>query len=232
VTSVVFPFTSELHAQEAHEKVQELYVRSTKILTLVTLPFAAILFALPGPILRYWLGPDYAAQGAMTLALLGLAAYLNAVSAIPTVTALGIGRPWTPAAFALAGSAINIVANIILIPRYGINGAAFGALLPQALVVPIFVFRVNRLVRFSFWKLGSEAFLRPFACCAVQCTILLLARPYIDNLAVLVAVCFLSLGVFGVLSIFGTLSASERQLLFGELRRRIAGRRVAVLQAE
>ena len=58
VTSVVFPFASELHAMEAHDKVHELYVRSTRALTLMTLPITVILLTIPGPILKYWLGTD------------------------------------------------------------------------------------------------------------------------------------------------------------------------------
>ena len=109
----------------AHDKVHELYLRSTKLLMLVTLPITAILLAVPGPILRLWLGPEYAAQGTTVLGLLGLSTLLNAVSAVPTVTSLGVGDAWMPTTFAFASSAINLPCNLLLIPRYGINGAAF-----------------------------------------------------------------------------------------------------------
>src|SRR5438477_1998037 len=39
IASVVYPFASELHSREAHDKLQELYVRASKLLVLVILPY-------------------------------------------------------------------------------------------------------------------------------------------------------------------------------------------------
>lgn len=49
-----------------------------------------ILIAMPGPILRYWLGVECAAECATTLVLLAIATLLNALSAVPTVTSLEV----------------------------------------------------------------------------------------------------------------------------------------------
>ncbi|MFZ0201935.1 MAG: flippase, partial [Candidatus Sulfotelmatobacter sp.] len=180
ITSVVFPFTSELHAMGAHDKVHELYLRSTKILMLVTLPITVILVTVPALILRFWLGAEYATQGATALTLLGVATFMNAASAVPTVSSLGVGQAWMPAAFAFASSVINLVANLLLIPRFGINGAALAALLPQALVVPVFVYMVTRMLKFSLWQLLSHGFFRPAVCAAIQCGIILTLRHFVD----------------------------------------------------
>lgn len=214
VSSVVFPYTCELHARDAYEEVHELYLRATKILTLVTLPLTVIVVTLPGLVLRFWLGPEYAAQGAAVLCLIGIAMFLNGASAIPTVTSLGVGRPWVPATFALASSSINLASNLLLIPRYGINGAAMGQLLPQIVMVPVFIYYVNRMLKFSSWRLLSHAFLRPFVCAAVQCAVLLTLRTHIDSLASLALSCFASLCVFGVLSFFSAITLEERKSLF------------------
>ena len=214
ITSVVYPFTSELHAQGSHDKVHELYLRSTKILTLITLPFAIILMAVPGPILRYWLGPEYATQGAVALSLLGAATFLSAASGVATVTALGVGRAWVPAGAAFASSVVNLISNFILIPRYGINGAALAALLPQVLVVPVFVYIVTRMLDFSLWQLLSHGYLRPFVCASIQAAILLAFRGHVNSLVTLGVLCVASLGVFGLVSFFGAITQEERSALF------------------
>jgi O-antigen/teichoic acid export membrane protein len=214
ITSVVFPFTSELHAMGAHDKVHELYLRATKMMTLVTLPIVAILIAVPGPILRYWLGQEYAVQGAFALRALGAATFLTAISGVPTVTSLGVGEAWMPAAFAFASSVINLLSNFLLIPRYGINGAALAALLPQTLVVPAFVYVVTRMLRFPLWELFSHGLLRPFACALIQVAILFAFRRYVDNLITLGLLCVLSLCVYGVLSFFWAITQEERSALF------------------
>jgi O-antigen/teichoic acid export membrane protein len=214
ITSVVFPFTSELHSMGAHDKVHELYLRSTKILMLVTLPITVILVTVPGPILRFWLGPEYAVQGTVALSLLGVATFVNAASAVATVSSLGVGRAWMPAAFAFASSIISLVGNFVLIPRYGINGAAFAALLPQALVVPGFVYMVTRMLKFSLWQLILRGFLRPVLCATAQAAILFGLRRYVGSLVSLALVCMLSLSVYGVLSYFGAITKDERKALF------------------
>jgi O-antigen/teichoic acid export membrane protein len=214
ITSVVFPFTSELHAMGAHDKVHELYLRATKMMTLVTLPIVAILIAVPGPILRYWLGQEYAVQGAFALRALGAATFLTAISGVPTVTSLGVGEAWMPAAFAFASSVINLLSNFLLIPRYGINGAALAALLPQALVVPAFVYVVTRMLKFPLWELFSHGLLRPFACASIQIAILFAFRRYVNSLVTLGILCILSLCVYGVLSLFGAITQEERSALF------------------
>jgi O-antigen/teichoic acid export membrane protein len=214
ITSVVFPFTSELHAMGAYDKVHELYLRSTKILMLVTMPITVILVTVPGPILRYWLGPEYATQGAVALGLLGVATFVNAASAVATVSSLGVGQAWMPAAFAFVSSVISLVANLLLIPRYGINGAAFAALLPQLLVVPLFVYMVTRMLKFSLWQLLSHGFLRPAVCATMQCAIILAFRQYVDSLVTLAALCLASLVVYGLASVFGAITPEERSALF------------------
>lgn len=214
ITSVVFPFTSELHSMGRHDKVHELYVRSTKILMLVTMPITAILLAVPGPILRYWLGPEYAAQGAVTLALLGGATLLNAMSAVPTVTSLGVGEAWMPAVFAFASSAINLVSNFLLIPRFGINGAALASFLPQALVVPLFLYMVTRMIKVPLWEIFSHGFVRPLLCASAQFTFLFMFRRYVNSLLSLGVLCAVSLCLYGILSLSVAITHEERSAIF------------------
>jgi len=213
ITSVVFPFTSELHSMGAHEKVQELYLRSTKILTLITLPFTIILLTLPGPILQVWLGNEYAEQGAVVLRVLGAATFLSAISGVATVTSLGVGQAWVPAAFAFASSGLTLLSNLVLVPAYGINGAAFAALVPQMLTVPLFVFTITHMLKFSPRELFSHGFLRPLICASVQFAILFYFRRYANNLGTLGILCIVSLCIYGTLSLFWATTQQERSAL-------------------
>ncbi|HVO58031.1 MAG TPA: flippase [Dongiaceae bacterium] len=216
IASVVYPFASELHSREAHDKLQELYIRASKLLVLVTLPFMTLLLAVPSSILKFWLGQEYASQGAVCLALLGIATFLGAMSAVSTVTALGAGRAWMPASFAIATSAVNLLANFLLIPRYGINGAALGALVPQAVVVPVFIWKTTRDLQFSLGRVLLEALGRPFLCAGAQFAFLYLLQPFVTNLFQLLALCAASLAIFGVMALFIAASREEREELFAQ----------------
>ncbi|MBW5438029.1 flippase [Bradyrhizobium canariense] len=213
ITSVVFPFTSELHSMGAHDKIHELYLRSTKILTLITLPFTVILLSLPGPILQLWLGSEYAEQGAVVLRALGAATFLSAISGVATVTSLGVGQAWVPAIFAFSSSGVTLLANLVLVPAYGINGAAFAALVPQMLVVPLFVFTITRMIGASHWELVSHGFLRPLICATVQLAMLFYFRPYANSLGNLAILCIVSLCTYGALSLFWATTQQERAAL-------------------
>ena len=214
VSNVVYPFTSELHSKGAHKEVQELYVRSNKMLALLTLPVTAVLTAVPGPILRIWLGPEYASQGAVTLSLCALSSYFIAATAVPTVTSLGLGRAWMPTYFSLAASAINLSCNLILIPRYGINGAALGQLVPTAVIAPAFAYVITRALKMSVAHFFAQTFARPLACAAVQCLMLYVCRGYISTLSSLAVIGGLSVGLFIVLSLLFVLAPEERSALF------------------
>ena len=210
ITSVVFPFISELHSKGDYKKVQELYLRSTKILALVTLPITAILIALQVQILQFWLGEEYAAQGAVVLGVLGLATFVNAASGVATVASLGVGQAWLPARFVFMTSGINLVLNFVLIPSYGINGAAFASLLPQILLVPLFVYMVTRLLLLSLWELFSQSLLRPLVCASVQFATLFYFRGHVSSLETLGILCFASLCLYGTLSILWALTREEK----------------------
>lgn len=213
VVSAVYPLASELHSRDEHDKIHELYFRSTRILVLATLPFTVIVLMIPWSILKYWLGTEYAAQGATALTLLGAAAFMQGLSAVPTITSLGVGRAWIPSLFAFAASAINLTSNLLLIPRYGINGAALAQLLPQAIVVPFFIITVNRLLKVHSWQLVKAALWRPLACAAIEAVFLFECRAYIDGLLSLAIVILLSLTVFGLLALVVGLSRDERLAL-------------------
>jgi O-antigen/teichoic acid export membrane protein len=197
----------------AHDKVHELYLRSTKILTLITLPFTIILLTLPGPILQVWLGNEYAEQGAVVLRVLGAATFLSAISGVATVTSLGVGQAWVPAAFAFASSGLTLLSNLVLVPAYGINGAAFAALVPQMLMVPLFVFTITHMLKFSPRELFSHGFLRPLICGSVQFAFLFYFRRYANNLGTLGILCIVSLCIYGTLSLFWATTQQERSAL-------------------
>src|SRR5262249_29489856 len=214
VTSVVFPYASELHAMSDLKKLKELYLRSSKILILMPLPYTMVLIVLPDPILRYWLGPEYAEQGAMALCIIGIATFLNAVTAVPTVTSLGVGRPWMPSVFSTASSVASLAANLLLIPKYGVNGAALALLLSELVGGAPFIYLINRRLGVAPLRFMSEVVARAFVCTVVQLLILLAARHYIDGLISLIIASLISLLVFGLCALFVAMSADERRALF------------------
>jgi len=214
ITSVVLPFTSELHSIGVRDRLHKLYLQATKTMTIVSLPFTVILIALPTPILRLWVGSEYAEQGSTVLMVLAAATLLNAISGVATATSLGVGRVWQPAAFAFGASAISLASNVALIPLYGINGAAFSFLLPQLIVAPLFVYVVTRTLAFPMLELLHYGFVRPIICASIQFLVLFFCREYVTSILALGLLCLASLCLYGLLSVFVAITSREREILF------------------
>jgi Na+-driven multidrug efflux pump len=78
---------------------------------------------------------------ALRLILPGIVAY--SVVAVLSRYIVGRGRPGTGTLILVAGLAVNIVANLILVPRFGINGAAASSSISYGLtaIVTLVVFQ-------------------------------------------------------------------------------------------
>jgi hypothetical protein len=81
------------------------------------------------------------------------------------------------------------------------------------------VYSVNRTLGLSSARFIVEALLRPLACAAVQFVVLLEVRSAINGLISLLAVSFLSLGVFGLIALFVAITREERLGLFSMVPR-------------
>ena len=169
---------------------------------------------IPDSILRYWLGAEYADNGATALGLIGAATFLNAATGVPTVISLGIGRPWMPSLFAASSSITSLAANLFLIPRYGVNGAAMALLFSEVVGGAPFIYLVNRKIGVTLWRFISEVLMRPTICAGVQLLVLLASRNYIDGLMSLIIVSALSLVLFGLCALLVALTSEERRALF------------------
>jgi O-antigen/teichoic acid export membrane protein len=219
ITSVIFPSTSELSAIEAQQKLRELYVRATKMVILAGLPVTITVLTFAAPILRWWVGPEFAIRGALTLRLLAGGFLVNILAHVPSVVAQGIGRPWISAKFALLNAATNFAFFLLLIPRFGIVGAGGGFLISELLVMPFFIWEMNRALHISWWCLTSQSYVRPFSCGLAALGVLWALQPYATSLLSLVLCCALGLGVYALLAFVTAIDSRERSGLYCEVLR-------------
>lgn len=98
--------------------------RAERLMLGLTLPIAAILAAASGPILTLF-GPGYGAARPV-LALLALGGFAWAAAAVPGLWLQYHGSPGAVLAISAATLAADSALNLLLIPRYGMTGAAAG----------------------------------------------------------------------------------------------------------
>ena len=120
-------------------RIAAVLTRTTIAVALVTAVPAFIL----GPrLVRLVYGSQFSDAGvALRLILPGIVAY--SVVAVLSRYIVGRGRPGIGTLVLMIGLGLNIVANLILVPRFGINGAAASSSISYGLtaVVTLFVFR-------------------------------------------------------------------------------------------
>jgi O-antigen/teichoic acid export membrane protein len=96
-------------------------------------------------ILRYWMGADFAAKGAVVMMYCCVGFYFNSLTMVPSLLALGMGKPVVNAIFASLTAALNLVLVYPFAKAWGVNGAA-AALLVSSTPFPVFIYFVNRKI--------------------------------------------------------------------------------------
>jgi O-antigen/teichoic acid export membrane protein len=127
VMAVFFPMVSELWARRKYALLGDMLHFLTKFAFLIVTPLVLVFIAFPDIIINVLFGQAYL-PAVIALQILGLSTIPLVMYRILSLTVVGIGKPVINTTVAALMAGFNFVANLILIPRYGIEGAAFTAL--------------------------------------------------------------------------------------------------------
>ena len=210
LVGIALPVSTDLHTRGEAEALRRFYVRATRVVALVTVSFAVPAFLFAREILLEWVGPSFATTSFGTMRLLILTYVALSLAVLPYYLTLAFGRPQVSAAFNVVAAAINIVLIVILIPPYGIIGAAVAYLAATVTVPFLIVFVEHRMLelRPSPWPalLGRLAIIG-----AGQAVACLLLRPLADGLPQLLGVLGLCVAVAPLLALAtGYLTPEDR----------------------
>lgn len=125
LVTVLFPALSEYaKGEEQTEKMNKLYVRSTRFLFVALFPIIVILSLFSYEILSLWVGPTAADQAHAVFIILCVGIFFNSMAQIPTTLLHAIGKPRMTGLLNLIELPLLVAMNIVLIPVMGIVGAA------------------------------------------------------------------------------------------------------------
>lgn len=125
LAAALFPAVSAADGASAQGATAErLALTSLRYLAAGLAPIVLLLIVFAEPLLRIWLGPEYAAQGARAFAILGAGVFINSLAYVPSAYLYGRGRPDLPAKFHVGELLLYVVASWLLIRKLGITGAA------------------------------------------------------------------------------------------------------------
>jgi O-antigen/teichoic acid export membrane protein len=177
ITTAAFPMLSELHGTGDPAALKRFYRKCSQLILWMAVPGFVMLMVLAPQFLTLWLGGEFSRYGTWPLRLLAMGYFIYFMGIMPGMAAGGLGRVRYVVGSNLALGGCCLLLWRILIPRLGIDGAAWGFLLSMALVDLPFLACVNR----DFFKMSAgeylrEVCLRPFAAGAVLFAVMWLAR--------------------------------------------------------
>jgi O-antigen/teichoic acid export membrane protein len=120
----LFPSFSTLQGREEHQKAKSLYAYAVKFLIVAVGPVSVLLAFLAEPILRIWLGAEFARTSTRVFQILAVGFLVNSLADVPLAQIQGTGRTDLPAKLNLLEFVVFVPLAWFLIQSWGINGAA------------------------------------------------------------------------------------------------------------
>lgn len=135
--------------------------RGTKLAVLVSLPLLTAFLTVGDIFIGLWMGPAFVVDAARVLSILAIMEILSAPHHIMAAALYGVSKHKELAVLRVIEAVVNVGLSVLLVQRYGIIGAAVGALVPHCILtcvcLPILI-RKHLKVPLRLFK---DAYLRP-----------------------------------------------------------------------
>jgi len=122
VSPVLAPLVAALYAAGETERLQRIATKSARVMLLLTLPVGVVMI-LFGRWFLLLFGPEFAAGGTALTILTAGHLFSTAIGLVGMILIMSGHDRDAAATFAACG-VLNIILNALLIPRWGLNGAA------------------------------------------------------------------------------------------------------------
>lgn len=138
---LVMPMVTEMHVKNNKEQIARLYKNVTNWIFYAGFPFLLILTLFSGNALNFVFGPDYV-PGAVALSILTLGYFINSILSNSGPILIAMKKTKVISFNRTLAAVLNIILNFILIPIYGIMGAAAATMFSLNLGTFLCVFHV------------------------------------------------------------------------------------------
>ena len=129
---VTLPLAARAYDGAGPRAAQPILAQNLSVLLLVCLPLCLMEFIAARPIVELLLGPSYRDTAAAIMPIVAVSVFISALRIYHFDLALHLTKR-TGVIFRLTAltALVNVAANLVLIPRYGVVGAAYSSLLAQ-----------------------------------------------------------------------------------------------------
>jgi O-antigen/teichoic acid export membrane protein len=223
IMNFTFPKASELYSTNRKDELNTLFIRSTKLTTVIASFFFSFLLAAGDRFVYVWIDPVFASQAQMPLLILSVAYYISVISVAILnnfLVAMNSMRFFT--LYSILKSSAMGIGFLTMIKPLGLAGAALGVLVGSICdIIYLFVSLKNHLM-IKFETIVMQCYLQPILIGALSGIALYSQKMLISDWGSLIlcglgySALFLLLGIS--LKVFG---AREKQMvikILGELK--------------
>lgn len=132
--------------KKEYGRFKELFTSNTKLLVTLLIPVSFLLFTLSDKTILIMSGPEYA-KSTTSLQILSISLVFAILGGLITnCVNLPLNKERVNFLASLSAAIINIILNIIIIPKYGANGAAMSTLVAEffVFIITIVTFKMRR----------------------------------------------------------------------------------------
>jgi len=151
INRITLPIASELLGQDKEREMAIVYKTVARWTLIITLPVFFLIFLFPDIIIRLFFGHEYI-SASVALRIISIGFFVNAASGSFGEYLQSYGETKKVFWISFIGTLINILLMVIMIPKFGIEGAAMAltfSLICMCLLGMIFIYRYRVLSPFS-----------------------------------------------------------------------------------
>lgn len=150
---IFMPVVTELYARNRIEDLRNTYSSVTKWIFAIVLPVFLLMSLFSTPIIKIMFGSEYT-EGAMALSILAFSYFVSALVGLAGSILTTYGRTKIVMGCTFVGAGFNFLFNFLLIPIYGINGAAIATGSSVVLMSVLYLFFVYRTARMQPFRVS------------------------------------------------------------------------------
>lgn len=139
IGAIFLPLLSELHGKGDKKGMHKISATAFRWIIYLMVPFTLLIIVLPDNMLNLFYGAAYV-PGRWVLVIFTLGIFIRLISSVHSWILAALRLVHIEFYAAAVAAIINIVMNIILVPIYGIEGAAFASLLSFAVVTIMIIY--------------------------------------------------------------------------------------------
>lgn len=137
INIVYLPVFTDLHTRGERAKLVETYLKSTRLITAISIFSLGSVLVLADNFISMWVGPDYAEKCSVVVPYLGAHGIIYLFNPLANQLVTAMNSHSVFAKLSVYEAALNIALSILLVNEYGLAGVALGTLL-SCLIIKIF----------------------------------------------------------------------------------------------